>query len=104
MATFEKVQAQIEKLQAQAESLGAKQSSGVIATIREMMEKHGLTIADIDAHPTLRSGVVARCTQKPLPRHLRQSRNFATQRAVPPGLTMAARLRGSPARGTVTNI
>lgn len=50
MATLEKVQAQIAKLQAQAESLVAKQSSGVIAKIRDMMEQHGLTIADIDAH------------------------------------------------------
>lgn len=50
MATLEKVQAQIAKLQAQAESLVAKQSSGVIAKIRDMMEQHGLTIVDIDAH------------------------------------------------------
>jgi DNA-binding protein H-NS len=50
MATLEKVQAQIEKLQAQAEALAAKQSSGVIAKIRDIMEKHGLTTADIEAH------------------------------------------------------
>lgn len=50
MATLEKVHAQIAKLQAQAEALLAKQSSGVIARIRELMEKHGLTTADIEAH------------------------------------------------------
>jgi DNA-binding protein H-NS len=50
MATLEKVQARIAKLQAQAEALAAKQSSGVIAKIRDIMEKHGLTTADIEAH------------------------------------------------------
>jgi len=50
MATLDKVQAQIAKLQAQAEALVAKQSSGVIAEIRDIMEKHGLTTADIEAH------------------------------------------------------
>lgn len=50
MATLERVQAQIAKLQAQAEALAAKQSSGVIAKIRDIMEKHGLTTADIEAH------------------------------------------------------
>ncbi|MBN3767850.1 H-NS family nucleoid-associated regulatory protein [Burkholderia sp. Ac-20365] len=50
MATLQKVQAQIAKLQAQAEALAARQSSGVIAKIRDIMEKHGLTTADIDAH------------------------------------------------------
>lgn len=50
MATIEKVQAQIMKLQARADALVAKQSSGVIETIRDLMSKHGLTTADIDAH------------------------------------------------------
>ncbi|CAG9269817.1 H-NS histone family protein [Paraburkholderia caribensis] len=50
MATLEKVQAQIAKLQAQAEALAVKQSSGVLAKIRDIMEKHGLTTADIEAH------------------------------------------------------
>ncbi|AUT66505.1 H-NS family nucleoid-associated regulatory protein [Paraburkholderia terrae] len=50
MATLEKVQAQITKLQAQAEALAAKQSSGVVAKICDIMEKHGLTTADIEAH------------------------------------------------------
>jgi DNA-binding protein H-NS len=50
MATLQKIQAQIAKLQAQAEAVIAKQSSGVLEKIRDLMEKHGLTTADIDAH------------------------------------------------------
>ncbi|SEJ91799.1 H-NS family nucleoid-associated regulatory protein [Paraburkholderia diazotrophica] len=50
MATLENVQAKIARLQAQAEALAAKQSSGVIAKIRDLMEKHGLTVADIESH------------------------------------------------------
>ncbi len=50
METLEKVQTQIAKLQAQADALIKKQSSAVIGKIRELMEKHGLTVADIDAH------------------------------------------------------
>ncbi|EUC16973.1 UNVERIFIED_ORG: DNA-binding protein H-NS [Burkholderia sp. CF145] len=50
MATLENMQAKIARLQAQAEALAAKQSSGVIAKIRDLMEKHGLTVADIEAH------------------------------------------------------
>jgi DNA-binding protein H-NS len=50
MATLENLQAKIAKLQAQAEAIAKKQSSTVIAKIRELMEKHGLTTADIDAH------------------------------------------------------
>lgn len=50
MATLETIQARIAKLQAQAASIAAKQSSGVLEKIRDLMEKHGLTIADIEAH------------------------------------------------------
>jgi DNA-binding protein H-NS len=50
MATLQAVQAKIKKLQAQAESMIAKESSAVIANIRSLMAKHGLTTADIDAH------------------------------------------------------
>ncbi|MFL9860413.1 H-NS family nucleoid-associated regulatory protein [Paraburkholderia madseniana] len=48
--TLEAMQAKIKKLQAQADALIAKQSSGVIEKIRELMATHGLTTADIDAH------------------------------------------------------
>jgi DNA-binding protein H-NS len=50
MATLESLQAKIKKLEQQAEALIAKQSSGVIEKIRELMAKHGLTAADIDTH------------------------------------------------------
>src|SRR5580704_17701376 len=50
MATLEALQAKIKKLEQQAEALIAKQASGVIEKIRGLMEKHGLTSADIDAH------------------------------------------------------
>ena len=50
MATLEQIQAKLKKLQAQAEAIDAKQSSAVLETIRGLMEKHGLTTADIDAH------------------------------------------------------
>ncbi|REG60851.1 DNA-binding protein H-NS [Paraburkholderia sp. BL6669N2] len=50
MTTLESLQAKIQKLQAQADSLVAKESSAVIEKIRHLMAKHGLTIADIDAH------------------------------------------------------
>jgi DNA-binding protein H-NS len=50
MATLEKVQTQIAKLQARADELITKQSSTVVEKIRNIMEKHGLTTADIDAY------------------------------------------------------
>lgn len=50
MATLEQIQARLKKLQAQAEAIVAKQSSAVLEKIRGLMEKHGLTTADIDAH------------------------------------------------------
>lgn len=50
MATLESLQAKIKKLENQAEALVAKQSSGVIEKIHELMTKHGITTADIDAH------------------------------------------------------
>ena len=48
--TLETIQAKMDKLKAQADALIAKQSSGVVETIRELMAKHGLTTADIVAH------------------------------------------------------
>lgn len=50
MATLENIQAKIEKLQAQAEAIAKNQSSTIIAKIHDLMDAHGLTIADIDAH------------------------------------------------------
>ncbi|WP_250514846.1 H-NS histone family protein [Caballeronia sp. INDeC2] len=50
MATLKQVQAKLKKLQAQAEQLIAKRAQAVLDDIRAMMERHGLTTADIDRH------------------------------------------------------
>ncbi|WP_233886408.1 H-NS family nucleoid-associated regulatory protein [Paraburkholderia flagellata] len=50
MATLEQIQARIAKLQAQAAAVVAKQSSSVLEKIRDLMNKHGISTADIDAH------------------------------------------------------
>ncbi len=48
IAILDKIPAQIKK--AQADALIAKQLSAVIKKIRDLMSKHGLTTAGIDAH------------------------------------------------------
>lgn len=50
MATLESIQMKIKRLQAQAEGLAAKQASTTLDRIRDLMDKHGLTIADIEGH------------------------------------------------------
>ncbi|WP_429354474.1 H-NS family nucleoid-associated regulatory protein [Paraburkholderia sp. 32] len=50
MATLETIRARIANLEAQAASVAAKQSSGVLQKIHDLMERHGLVIADIEAH------------------------------------------------------
>jgi DNA-binding protein H-NS len=50
VATLEQIQARLQKLQAQADAIVAKQSSAILETIRGLMERHGLTTADIAAH------------------------------------------------------
>ncbi|MBB5462341.1 H-NS family nucleoid-associated regulatory protein [Paraburkholderia sp. Cpub6] len=49
MANLESIRARIAKLEAQAASVAAKQNSGVIKKIRNLMEQHGLAISDIEA-------------------------------------------------------
>ncbi|SDH96717.1 H-NS histone family protein [Paraburkholderia phenazinium] len=49
MATLEQIQARMKKLQAQAEALLAKRAQAAVDQIRELMIKHGLTTADIEA-------------------------------------------------------
>jgi DNA-binding protein H-NS len=48
--TLEAIQAKMKKLQAQADVLMTKETEKVLKTIHELMEKHGLTAADIDVH------------------------------------------------------
>ncbi|SAK54279.1 histone family protein nucleoid-structuring protein H-NS [Caballeronia temeraria] len=50
MATLKQMQAKLKKLQAQTEQLIAKRAQAVLDDIRAMMERHGLTTADIDRH------------------------------------------------------
>ncbi len=50
MATLKQIQAKMKQLGVQADALIAKQSSAVIANIKALMDKHGLTAADIEAH------------------------------------------------------
>lgn len=69
--TLEAIKAKMKKLQAQADTLAAKKSATVLRTIHELMEKHGLTTADVDAHaggkrrgpkPGAKSAVVAKAS------------------------------------------
>jgi DNA-binding protein H-NS len=50
MATLEQIQSEMIRLQAQAEAMMAKKAKTVLADIRKLMDQHGLTTADIDAH------------------------------------------------------
>ncbi|SAK53845.1 histone family protein nucleoid-structuring protein H-NS [Caballeronia fortuita] len=50
MATLIEIQAKIQKLQAQASEIAKKQSSKVLAEIRSLMDKHGVTIAHIESY------------------------------------------------------
>jgi DNA-binding protein H-NS len=77
MPTLEQIQAKLKKLQAQAEAMIAKRAQSVLDDIRKLMEKHGLTTADIDAHSSTKkprgrppgksskSGVKAKAAAKP---------------------------------------
>ena len=50
MTTLASIQARIAKLQAQAETLVATKSLAALEKIRGLMERHGISIADIEAH------------------------------------------------------
>ncbi|WP_083452332.1 H-NS histone family protein, partial [Candidatus Burkholderia verschuerenii] len=50
MATLKQIQAKLKKLQSQTESLIAQRAQAVLDDIRALMERHGLTTADIDSH------------------------------------------------------
>lgn len=49
MATLQDLQARIAKLQAQAEAIAKKESSAVLAKVHDLLERHGLTTADVEA-------------------------------------------------------
>ncbi|SPB14864.1 histone family protein nucleoid-structuring protein H-NS [Caballeronia novacaledonica] len=50
MATLSEIQAKIQKLQALAEEIAKKQSSKVLEEIQSLMDKHGVTIAQIESY------------------------------------------------------
>ena len=56
MATLQSIQARIAKLQAQAESLATTKSTVVLEKIRGLMDKHAVTVADIEAFVGKRRG------------------------------------------------
>ncbi|WP_042298549.1 H-NS family nucleoid-associated regulatory protein [Paraburkholderia bannensis] len=56
MASLDSIQAKIAKLQAQAEALVVSKSTVVLNKIRDLMDKHGISVADIDAHAGKRRG------------------------------------------------
>jgi DNA-binding protein H-NS len=49
MATLEQIQVRMKKLQVQAEAMLAKKAQAAVDQIRQLMLKHGLTTADIEA-------------------------------------------------------
>ncbi|WP_268810832.1 H-NS histone family protein [Caballeronia sordidicola] len=67
MPTLEQIQAKLKKLQAQAEAMIAKRAQSVLDDIRKLMETHGLSTADIDAHSSTKKprGRPAGKTSKP---------------------------------------
>jgi DNA-binding protein H-NS len=54
MATLEQIQKRMKKLQAQAEALLARQAQAAVDQIRDLMIRHGLTTADIEARAKAR--------------------------------------------------
>jgi DNA-binding protein H-NS len=56
MATLASIQARIAKLQAQAESLTTTKSTAALEKIRVLMDKHAVTVADIEAFVGKRRG------------------------------------------------
>jgi DNA-binding protein H-NS len=50
MATLEAIQKRIKALQAKADAVTAKETAKVVARIRDIMEQHGLTVADVVVH------------------------------------------------------
>jgi DNA-binding protein H-NS len=48
--TLEAIEMKIKRLQEQAEAIAAKQALATLDRIRDLMEKHGVTLADIEAH------------------------------------------------------
>jgi DNA-binding protein H-NS len=50
MATLEAIQSKIAALQAKADAIASKETHKILAHIQDLMDKHGLSIADIEVH------------------------------------------------------
>lgn len=50
MPTLETIHVKIKKLQAQAEAIAVREAAHALDRIRDIVEKHGLSITDIEAH------------------------------------------------------
>lgn len=59
MVTLDAINSKIAKLQKQAAVIAEKQSSVGLTKIRELMQKHGLTVADIEGFVGKRRGQYA---------------------------------------------
>ncbi|WP_043284545.1 H-NS histone family protein [Paraburkholderia oxyphila] len=62
MATLDAINSKIAKLQKQAATIAEKQTSVGLTKIRELMQKHGLTVADIEAFVGKKRGRKAAAT------------------------------------------
>ena len=63
MVTLDAISLKIAKLQKQAAAIAEKQSSVGLTKIRDLMQKHGLTVADIEGFVAKRRGRKPRATQ-----------------------------------------
>jgi len=50
MATLDSIQMKIKRLQTQAVALAEKQTTATLDRIRDLMNQHGLTVADVEGH------------------------------------------------------
>jgi hypothetical protein len=78
MPTLEQIQVKMKKLQVQAEALIAKHAQAVLNDIRALMDKHGLTTADIDAHGSVKKRVGRPAGKTSAPAAKRKSASQAT--------------------------
>jgi len=56
MATIQSIQAKIARLQAQAEAIATAKSTVVLDKIRELMERHQISVTDVETHIGKRRG------------------------------------------------
>ena len=100
MATLEQIQGKVKKLQAQAEALIAKQADAALAAIRKLMDEHGLTSADIDAHSASKKRAGRPAGEGAARAATRKTATKATKATKTPKVTKATKSTASePAKG-----